>query len=74
MRSFLAARLAWWSALDPMERVLYRGLALVSAGLVLASLILSAAILPLVLLCPGIVLTAIALRASWTPPTTNEEP
>lgn len=50
--------LAWWDALVPSERVMYRGLVLLSAGLGLVWI-------PLALIVPGVVLTATALGFSF---------
>jgi hypothetical protein len=45
---------SWWRSLEPTERVLWRGLALLAGGLSLVWL-------PAALIVPGVVLTAIAL-------------
>lgn len=47
---------AWWQGLDPYERVLYRGLGLLAAGLAAVSW-------PLALIVPGAVVTAIAVAS-----------
>lgn len=48
--------LAWWESLDPIEKVLYRGLAALSAGL-------AAVAWPLALIVPGLVLTGLAVTS-----------
>lgn len=45
---------AWWKNLDPFEKVLYRGLAALSAGL-------AAVAWPLALIVPGAVITGLAV-------------
>jgi hypothetical protein len=47
----------WWADLEPHERVLYRGLLLLAAGLALVAL-------PLALIVPGAVLTGLAVAAA----------
>lgn len=61
----------WWAGLEPVERVMYRGLGLVSAGFVAAAVLVTPALLPLALIVPGVVFVASAWRA--TPVASDEE-
>lgn len=48
--------LTWWETLDPIEKVLYRGLAALAVGL-------AAVAWPLALIVPGTVLTGLAVTS-----------
>jgi hypothetical protein len=50
----LRAAAAWWSSLEALERVMYRGLVLLAAGLALVWV-------PAALIVTGAVLTAVSL-------------
>jgi hypothetical protein len=51
--------LAWWDGLVPAERLMWRGLVLLSGGLAMVAI-------PLALIVPGAVLTATALGFSFS--------
>lgn len=59
--------LGWWPGLEPAERLMWRGLALLAAGFIVAGLA------PLALIVPGAVLTAAAFGFTFTKPARDSD-